>query len=327
MNFSRFHTSFLIFSIIIIAVLFSIVYLYYGGFARSLSFDGGVRISLRLLPTMNKEGLQQAVTKAGFENVVIRLTEPRTNQWDLELGPEVRDQIAQEIDKKEQKRQQEVQQLKKKGEPIPIELRQSFSVADEVGSKLLPLLNLPRENIVSTETIAASYGEDLVAIALRILIYTIIAISIYLTFRFDFPFAIGASIALLHDLLFALAFIGVARIEPSIPVLAAVLTILGYSINDTIVIFDRIRSNTQERLQATSSSIIDLSVTQTLSRTIVTSLLTLMAVLAILIGGERSLRDFAIVVLFGVLIGTYSSVFVAAPCVFYYKRLREALRR
>ena len=163
--------------------------------------------------------------------------------------------------------------------------------------------------------------------AIRILIYTIIGIALYLSFRFDFPFAVGASIALIHDLLFTLGVIGILRIEPSIPVLAAVLTVLGYSINDTIVIFDRIRDNTEDRSQATSSSTINLSLTQTLSRTIVTSVLTLLAVLALLLGGERSLKDFAIVVLIGVFVGTYSSIFIATPSVKYYEQFRNWIRR
>ena len=276
------------------------------------------------LPKWPSRELSAALSKAGFPDAVIRLSDPRTNTWDLELGPQVRSKIALELEKSQQK--EEAQQKKRKAKNRTLDspdTKGSISVSDEIEKRLLKVLKLPRENVVASESIAASYGANLSKVALRILIYTIIAIALYLSFRFDFPFAVGASAALIHDLLFTLGIIGVARIEPSIPVLAAVLTVLGYSINDTIVIFDRIRENAEERSQATSKPTINLSLTQTLSRTLVTSVLTLLAVAALLLGGERSLRDFAIVVIVGVLIGTYSSIFIATPCVRYYERLRN----
>ncbi len=327
MKFSRFQAFFGILSVITIISLFCITYFYYDGFSRSLSFDGGVRISLRLPPAMGKEDLQKAASNAGFQDAIIRLTNPRTNQWDIELGPQVRDAINVKVKVKEIERQKKIKKFKDRGDAIPTELRSSLNVSDEIVNKILPQLKLSDKNVVSSEAIAASYGANLSSIALRILIYTIVAIGLYLTFRFNFVFAIAASTALVHDFLFTLAFIGITRIEPSIPVLAAALTVLGYSINDTIVIFDRIRDNTKNTAKNTNNAIIDLSLTQTLSRTTVTSILTIVAVGALLIGGERSLRDFAIVVLFGVLIGTYSSVFIAAPSIQYYQHLRNWLRR
>ncbi len=327
MRFSRIQGYFGFLSFLVIVILFAVTYLHHGGFARSLSFDGGVRISLRLAPYMKKRQLEEMASKAGFPSRVLRLSDPRTNTWDLELGPEVRDIYEKEVRKKEEKRRKKKRALQSQGLPIPQELKESVSVSGEIQKKLLKALNLPKESVVSSETIAASYGANLISVALRILIYTIVTIGLYLSFRFDFPFAVGSSIALLHDLLFAVGFIGVAQIEPSTPVIAAVLTIMGYSINDTIVIFDRIRDNTEDRTQATSAANIDLSITQTLSRTVITSVLTLVAVLALLLGGERSLRDFAIILLVGVLVGTYSSIFIASPFVRYYKDFRIWLRR
>ena len=327
MNFTRYQKTFSLLSVAVILALFGITFYHYGGFARSLAFDGGIRISLRLPPQMSKPELSAALSKAGFPEAVIRLSDPRTNTWDLELGPQVRSKVAQEL------RKREAQQKKRKTKNRTLDsiidspdTKRSISISDEIEKRLLKIMKLPRENVVASESIAASYGENLSKVALRILIYTIIGIALYLSFRFDFPFAVGASAALIHDLLFTLGIIGVARIEPSIPVLAAVLTVLGYSINDTIVIFDRIRENAEERSQATSKATINLSLTQTLSRTLVTSVLTLLAVAALLLGGERSLRDFAIVVIVGVLIGTYSSVFIATPCVRYYEKLRNRRR-
>ena len=330
MNFTRYQKLFGLLSIVVIAALFVITFYQHGGFARSLSFDGGIRISLRLPPQMSKPDLSKALAKAGFPGAVIRLSDPRANIWDLELGPQVRDKIAKELKKREaqQKKRKAKNKSNRSSDSLlsSVSTKESISVSDEIEKRLLKVMKLPRDNVVASEAIAASYGANLSKVALRILIYTIIGIALYLSFRFDFPFAVGASAALIHDLLFTLGVIGVARIEPSIPVLAAVLTVLGYSINDTIVIFDRIRENAEERSQATSSPTVNLSLTQTLSRTLVTSVLTLLAVAALLLGGERSLRDFAIVVIIGVLVGTYSSIFIATPCVQYYERLRSRRR-
>ena len=326
MNFVRYQKMFGFLSIAGIAVLFGITFYHYGGFARSLSFDGGIRISLRLPPQMSKPELSEALSKAGLQEkgAVIRLSDPRSNTWDLELGPQVRSKIAKELQKREaEQKRRETKNRSQNTLLDSVSARPSVSVSDEIEKRLLKILNLSRENVMASEAIAASYGANLSKVALRILIYTIIGVALYLSFRFDFPFAVGASAAIIHDLLFTLGVIGVARIEPSIPVLAAVLTVLGYSINDTIVIFDRIRENAEERSQATSNLVVNLSLTQTLSRTLVTSVLTLLAVAALLLGGERSLRDFAIVVIVGVLIGTYSSIFIATPCVQYYERFRN----
>ena len=323
MNFARYQKSFGLLSVAVIACLFAITFYYYGGFARSLSFDGGIRISLRLPPQMGKEELKQALAKAKLEEgTVIRLSDPRSNTWDMEFGPQAREKVRAELESREKKQKKR----RKKGALLSSSTKEdslSLSLSGEIEKRILRVLKLPRENVVASESIAASYGQNLGKVALRILIYTIIGIALYLSFRFDFPFAVGASAALIHDLLFTLGIIGIARIEPSIPVLAAVLTVMGYSINDTIVIFDRIRENTDERSQATSSPTINLSLTQTLSRTLVTSVLTLLALAALLLGGERSLRDFAIVVIVGVLVGTYSSLFIATPCVRYYERFRN----
>ena len=234
----------------------------------------------------------------------------------------MRDEIQAELNAENEEKDKQVEALRDQGLEIPEELARRRTVAEVIEERLLPRLQINPENVLSRETIAASYGANLTRTALQILIGTIITIGLYLTFRFDFPFAVGASLALVHDLLLTLAFIGVMQIEPSIPVLAAVLTTLGYSINDTIVIFDRIRENVTDRQQATFGATIDLSITQTLSRTVITSLLTLLALLALLLSGADTLRDFAVVIIFGIIVGTYSSIFIASRFVQFYENLR-----
>lgn len=304
----------MIFSTILAVGLFAHTYFVEGGFARSISFDGGVRISMILSPGMTKETLENAAIQAGFKDPQVRLTNQRANQYDLELGPEVRDRLAEKLKKREA------------GVTEGSGLTES-TVAGEIEKRLLNALpGLTRENIISRETISASYGSDLFQIAFWSFIWTVFVIGLYLSFRFDFPFAMGASLALVHDIVLTIGFIGVMQIEPSIPVVAAVLTIVGYSINDTIVIFDRIRENMEDRSLSAMRSTMDAAITQTLSRTIITSLLTMISVIALLMGGADTLVDFAWVLLFGVLVGTYSSIFIASHFVQYYSEITARLR-
>ena len=290
MNFSRYRTFFLIVSSVTLVSLYSITFLVHGGFARSIAFDGGIRFSLIMPPGSGRAELETAVTKAGLQDFQVKSANPGANVFDLEFGPDIRDKMTTE----------------------------------EIETKFLPLVEgLTPESIVSRETIDASYGADLFYIAMRSLVLALILIGIYLTFRFDFPYAVGASAALIPDITMAVGFIGLMQIQPSIPVVAAVLTIVGYSINDTIVIFDRIRANVEDTGRLTVGESMDTAITQTVSRTVVTSLSTLLVVVALLFGGATSLYDFALVLLFGVVVGTYSSIFVASPVVQMYARFRE----
>lgn len=314
-SFSRYKLIALILSVSGLIGSFSVLFLYFGGFERSISFDGGIRLSIIMPQDKSRQDIQNAASATGLPDPVIRLSSVKENKYDIELGPDVRDEISARIKKEEQA-------AIDRGEEPP-----GLTVAGEIEKKLLPELGISPEAVVSRETISAAYGSDLFGIAVQALLLTMVLIGLYLTFRFDFPFALGASVALLHDILFTVAFIGIARIEPSIPVVAAVLTIVGYSINDTIVIFDRIRSNIDDRSQAASPTIMDTAVNQTLSRTILTSLLTLISIVALIVGGATSLVDFALIILFGILIGTYSSIFVASPVVQVYEGLRLKFKR
>jgi preprotein translocase subunit SecF len=289
-NFSRYRTFFLIASGVTLITLYAITFLVHGGFARSIAFDGGIRFSLIMPPGSGRVELEAAVAKAGLEDFQVKAANPGANLFDLEFGPDIRDKMTTE----------------------------------EIEVKFLPLVEgLTPESIVSRETIDASYGADLFYIAMRSLVLALILIGFYLTFRFDFPYAVGASAALIHDITMAVGFIGVMQIQPSIPVVAAVLTIVGYSINDTIVIFDRIRANVEDTGRLSVGESMDTAITQTVSRTVVTSLSTLLVVVALLFGGATSLYDFALVLLFGVFVGTYSSIFIASPVVQLYARFRE----
>ena len=163
------------------------------------------------------------------------------------------------------------------------------------------------------ETVGPAVGEDLRRAAIKALIFAMIGMCLYISFRFEFRFAVTAIIALIHDVLVSLGMIALTGREISLPVIAALLTIVGYSINDTIVLFDRIREDRKFMRKAGQEEIINTSINQTLSRTVLTSLTTLVVVLALFIFGGTVINDFSFVLLVGVIVGTYSSIFIASP--------------
>jgi len=144
---------------------------------------------------------------------------------------------------------------------------------------------------------------------------TLLLILIYISIRFEFKYAVGAIAALTHDILITLGIFSLLDFEVSLAVIAAFLTIVGYSLNDTIVIFDRIRENVKGLKNATLSSVINESINQSMSRTIITSLTTLFVVLVLFVVGGEVIHTFAFAMIVGVIIGTYSSIFVASPVV------------
>jgi SecD/SecF fusion protein len=178
-------------------------------------------------------------------------------------------------------------------------------------------------DLVRMERVGPAVGEDLRRKALLALFYAIIGICIYISFRFEFRFAIAAIIALAHDVLVSVGALSLTGRQLSLPVIAALLTIVGYSINDTIVIFDRIREDRRLMRKADYKTIINTSINQTLSRTLLTSLTTLLVVLALYVLGGEVINDFAFTLMVGVLVGTYSSVFVASPLLLDWPHFRK----
>ena len=162
---------------------------------------------------------------------------------------------------------------------------------------------------LSVETVGPQVGHDLRQKATLATVWAMIGMLIYIGFRFRFIFGIAAVITLLHDVLISLTFILIFHIEVSLPVVAGILTIVGYSLNDTIVIFDRVRDNLRLMKRQDAGTILDQSINQTLSRTIVTSGTTLVTVLALFFFGGEVIHSFSFTLLVGVVIGTYSSIF------------------
>ena len=177
--------------------------------------------------------------------------------------------------------------------------------------------NLPDRGVevVRTELVGAKVGAELQTKALQAVLFSFVLTLVYLAFRFELRFGLAAVIATAHDILITLGFLALFRVEIALPTVAAILTILGYSLNDTIVVFDRVRENMQAK-GARKRDPVDLvngSINETLPRTVLTSGTTLAVLLALLVLGGALIRDFTIVLILGVVIGTYSSIFVASP--------------
>mgnify|MGYP001328904679 FL=1 len=171
-----------------------------------------------------------------------------------------------------------------------------------------------------TEFVGPKVGSELVNAGIIAVIFSLIGILIYIWIRFQWNFALGAIIALIHDVILTLGFFSVLQLEFNLATVAAVLTIAGYSINDTVVIYDRVRDSMRKYKQITFDEVINISLNSTLTRTLMTSLTTLLALIALLTFGGIVISSFIIALIWGVLIGTYSSMYVASPILTYLRK-------
>ncbi len=183
----------------------------------------------------------------------------------------------------------------------------------------------PGASLRSVEYVGHEVGSELADQGALALLFVAIGITIYLTVRFEWRFAVGAIIATIHDVVIVLGVFALFHISFSLTVLAAVLAVLGYSVNDTVVVFDRIRENFRRMRTGTTAEVIDSAITRTLSRTIMTHLLTQMMVLSMLFLGGPVLFGFALAMTVGIVVGTYGSVLVASPIVMWLGLKREDL--
>lgn len=175
----------------------------------------------------------------------------------------------------------------------------------------------------STEIVGPVVGQELRRKARNAVLFALLAMLIYIGIRFELIYGIGATVAIIHDVALTLGLVSMFNFEISLNVIASFMTLVGYSVNDTIVIFDRVRENRRLVRRQSLYEIINLSINQTLRRTVLTSGLTLIVVLALYILGGEVLRGFSFVMVAGVVVGTYSSVAIASPIVIWWTRLRE----
>ena len=203
-----------------------------------------------------------------------------------------------------------------------IHLPQKNKTDAEITSMLLKVKKILGENIEyrNTQIVGPKVSGELIYDSIIAISLVLLVISLYIWLRFELPFAIGAGLSLLHDILLALGMLLITRLEFNLTTLASLLTLIGYSINDTVVIYDRIRENLKLHKTKPIEEIINLSINETFSRTILTSITTFLAVLTIFLFGGEVLRGFSGVMLFGIVAGTYSSTFLSTSSLVIFSK-------
>src|SRR5918999_1693449 len=254
-----------------------------GGLPLGIDFSGGTIVVVKFDQNVTEQQVRAAVDPIPGEEVVQQYGDAGDNEWLVRLA---QTQVTEQGANLEAGSQQILEALTKAG--------------------------LPSYEILSREIVGPVIGADLQRRGLYATLASILAITIYIGFRFRFSFAVGAIAATLHDIFVTLSFLTFFGYDLSLNVVAALLTITGYSVNDTIVIFDRVRENMRSLRRESLERIVNLSVNQTLSRTIITAGTTFLSVLSLYIFGGEVLRSFAFTMLVGIVSGTYSTVFIAA---------------
>jgi preprotein translocase SecF subunit len=212
-----------------------------------------------------------------------------------------------------------------------ITIRSAVNTSEAIEKQVANSLPQAQFKVERSERVGALVGGELAKTSLWALALGLLGILIFVTFRFELSFAVGAIVAVLHDVIITVGIFSLLGRELTLTMVGAVLTIAGYSINDTIVVYDRIREGLASGKRGTIEQIMNDSVNQTLSRTILTSTVTLIPIICLFFLGGSVLRDFSLAIIIGVAVGTYSSIFIASPIVLWWTRARgggaSALRK
>jgi preprotein translocase SecF subunit len=203
-----------------------------------------------------------------------------------------------------------------------ITIRSAVNTSEAIEKQVAKALPQAQFKVERSERVGALVGGELAKTSLWALALGILGILIFVTFRFELSFAVGAIVAVLHDVIITVGVFSLLGRELTLPMVGAVLTIAGYSINDTIVVYDRIREGLASGKRGSIEQIMNDSINLTLSRTILTSTVTLIPILCLFFLGGSVLRDFALAIIVGVVVGTYSSIFIASPIVLWWTRAR-----
>lgn len=250
------------------------------GFNFALDFTGGVGVELRFAKPVEVETVRSKLAAAGFENAQVQ---------SFGTGTDLLVRLQ-----KEEGRSNEA------STSIAQDVKQAASTADN-----------PAE-VRSSAEISAQVGKELRDKGILALVFVVVGFLIYISFRFEWKFAVAAIITTLHDVLIVVGWFALTGHEFDLTVLAGALSVMGYSVNDTIVVFDRVRENFRS-MRASPFEILNASINQTLSRTVITSFVALLTVMALYIYGGTSLRGMAESQIIGIVVGTLSSIFVACP--------------
>ena len=206
------------------------------------------------------------------------------------------------------------------GSPNEVLIKTQFSGANsELESNLRTAIKSEFQ-IRRVESVGPKIGKELQSDALSAILLSLLMILIYISFRFDRFYAYGSVVALIHDVLITMGIFSLLSIEIDLTIVAAFLTIVGYSLNDTIVVFDRIRENVIKHARESLDTIVNISLNSTLGRTIVTSLTTFVVVLSLFLFGGEVIKNFAFALIVGIFVGTYSSIYVASPVMMYFEK-------
>ena len=282
-KFSHFYRKLNILSLIFI--IFSILVLLFKGLNLGVDFKGGTLIELRTENSMtNIAEIRQSFLKMNLGDVTVK-----------KFGKENDYLVKIEITKSDD---------------------ENFikSINDKLSADLGSAVNFRR-----VENVGPKVSNELLRAGLLAISLSLAAMLFYIWIRFEWQFSLGAIIALIHDVIITVGIFSFLAYEVNLSIVAAVLTIVGYSMNDTVVIFDRIRENLKKYSKMSITEISDLSTNQTLSRTLITSVTTLLALFSIYIFGGAILKGFSFAMILGVIIGTYSSIFIATPVLNYTK--------
>jgi preprotein translocase SecF subunit len=274
-----------------------------GGPNLGIDFKGGTSILLKYQSsdTITIESLREALGGAGFINAEIKRT-----SMDLSAQESGGQEGPVESERKDEYVQIYVDTGSIKG---------GGSVGDAVESALKDLFGTLSHEILKTDIVGPKIGAELRNAVILAVLISLLLILIYIGWRFELVFSFGAIIALFHDVLITLGIYTLLNFELSLKEIAAFLTIVGYSLNDTIVVYDRIRENLKVMRNEDLPHIINASINQCLSRTVITSLTTFTVVLILFLFGGEIIKGFAFTMLIGVVVGTYSSIFVASPVI------------
>ncbi len=250
-------------------------------FKYSIDFTGGAQVLLRFSEHVTVNQVKDVLDKEGWEGASIRDFDKNEIMVRIKL-----DEVSNELG----------------------------LVAEKMQSSLKAAMPEVAITVLQSETVGPEVGETLRGKSLYAVLYALIAMLFYIAIRFwSMGFALGAVVALFHDAILMLAVFMLVGREISINVIGAILTVVGYSINDTIVIFSQIRDNLRKNSHESLAMVVNLSINQTLRRTLLTSISTGLAVLSLLILGGEALRDISLALLVGIIVGTYSSIYIASP--------------
>ncbi|HSF95696.1 MAG TPA: protein translocase subunit SecF, partial [Thermohalobaculum sp.] len=196
-----------------------------------------------------------------------------------------------------------------------------MAVAQEIGEVLTN--EIPGTTIQRVEVVGPKVSGELLQTGILAIVLAVAAISVYIWLRFEWQFGVGAVLSLVHDVALTMGVFAIFQIEFNLSIVAAILTIVGYSLNDTVVVYDRVRENLRKYKKMSLADLLNLSVNETLSRTLMTSLTTLVALIAMFVLGPAVIKGFTFAMIWGILVGTYSSIFVAAPLLLWFKVKRD----